>query len=731
MLLDDEMREPLVGRARSAGGSRPPRARPAAAGGWRRDRAAVAVVPAPRDFRGPAAGAVVLRPRRDARRHRPGARSRGAAANRRSRKGAPGSAGRRPPTRRGPSTSRSTIWRCSVSSLPPRSRRACAATPTTCCASTTASADRFRRAGRAPGRRGRRFDGLIRTTALTAPLLAAQRLAPGPTRCRPSRSSRAVPTSSCCRRFIVCSRRGSRAAAAARPADPGRALPRSPGRVLPLAARAGRLPLGTADLDGALALLDAVIGRVAGALPRDAGPGDRARLADEIAEIARDLRVWVRRLPERAGWRPEYFEFSFGLSDERPRSAQRAGSGASRRPLPAARIGRPHRAEGGQRPAPRHRPQDRPQPHRRGARLSAAAPRSSRCSTVMAVEKALGSARRVRPAVLLHRRRRLHGSRNPDRRCQPPRRAAKSLEIVDRAIELGFLPAAPAPRACTWCDFRTVCGPDEERRTRPARRAIASATSSLCGRCRDPSLPISAARDAIAADLDDTLVVEAAAGTGKTTELVERIVAVLGTGRAAVGAIVAVTFTEKAAGELKLRLREAARARAHRCGGRRRPPACSIARWPGLEEAHVSTIHGFCAELLRERPVEAGVDPLFERADRGGRRGGCSTRRSTPGCRSSSPIRRRRAAGAAPSWRASFGAARPRPGGPIDRLRSAAWELSGSGATSRRRGRDRPSTASAAIDADRVRAARLRGALRSPVVRPGLSVRSTPSRPAA
>jgi CRISPR/Cas system-associated exonuclease Cas4 (RecB family) len=38
-----------------------------------------------------------------------------------------------------------------------------------------------------------------------------------------------------------------------------------------------------------------------------------------------------------------------------------------------------------------------------------------------------------------------------------------ALEIVDRAIELGFLPPAPAPRACTWCDFRAVCGPDEEK----------------------------------------------------------------------------------------------------------------------------------------------------------------------------------------------------------------------------------------------------------------------------
>src|SRR5438067_3328286 len=64
-------------------------------------------------------------------------------------------------------------------------------------------------------------------------------------------------------------------------------------------------------------------------------------------------------------------------------------------------------------------------------------------------------------------------------------------------------------------------------------------------------------RDAIETRLDDTLIVEAAAGTGKTTELVRRIVRVMQTGRAEVTGVVAVTFTEKAAGELKLRLREA------------------------------------------------------------------------------------------------------------------------------------------------------------------------------
>ncbi len=74
--------------------------------------------------------------------------------------------------------------------------------------------------------------------------------------------------------------------------------------------------------------------------------------------------------------------------------------------------------------------------------------------------------------------------------------------------------------------------------------------------------------------------------------------------------IVAVTFTEKAAGELKLRLREALeqeRASAQDSVVRDRLEDALAT----LEDAHVNTIHGFCAELLRERPVEACVDPLF------------------------------------------------------------------------------------------------------------------------
>ena len=118
-------------------------------------------------------------------------------------------------------------------------------------------------------------------------------------------------------------------------------------------------------------------------------------------------------------------------------------------------------------------------------------------------------------------------------------------------------------------------------------------------------------RERIRGSLDETMVVEAAAGTGKTSELVERLVAVLAEGRGSVQTVVAVTFTEKAAGELKLRLRaelERARQLADAGSARRANLDEAVAH---LEEARLSTIHGFCNDLLHERPVEALVDPRF------------------------------------------------------------------------------------------------------------------------
>ena len=124
------------------------------------------------------------------------------------------------------------------------------------------------------------------------------------------------------------------------------------------------------------------------------------------------------------------------------------------------------------------------------------------------------------------------------------------------------------------------------------------------------------AREAIKTALDRSMVVEAAAGTGKTTELVNRIVNVIAKGRARIDEIVAVTFTEKAAGELKLRLRSRLEEERQAATNKEEQGRLQDAA-AGLEEAHISTIHGFCADLLRERPVEAGVDPRFEALDEG------------------------------------------------------------------------------------------------------------------
>jgi len=56
------------------------------------------------------------------------------------------------------------------------------------------------------------------------------------------------------------------------------------------------------------------------------------------------------------------------------------------------------------------------------------------------------------------------------------------LRIIDRAVEQAFLVPAPAERACTWCDFRPVCGPREPERIRrkaPDRLADLQALRSM------------------------------------------------------------------------------------------------------------------------------------------------------------------------------------------------------------------------------------------------------------
>jgi ATP-dependent helicase/nuclease subunit A len=99
---------------------------------------------------------------------------------------------------------------------------------------------------------------------------------------------------------------------------------------------------------------------------------------------------------------------------------------------------------------------------------------------------------------------------------------------------------------------------------------------------------------------DGSLLVSAGAGAGKTSVLVERFVAAVREDGVAVDAILAITFTEKAAAELKSRVR------------RRFVELGAIDEARAAEAAWVSTIHGFCSRVLRTHALTAGIDPEYE-----------------------------------------------------------------------------------------------------------------------
>jgi ATP-dependent helicase/nuclease subunit A len=117
-----------------------------------------------------------------------------------------------------------------------------------------------------------------------------------------------------------------------------------------------------------------------------------------------------------------------------------------------------------------------------------------------------------------------------------------------------------------------------------------------------------AARRAIAERLDATMLVEAGAGTGKTRALVDRVVALVAERGLAIERIAAITFTEKAAAELRERVRAELDRRVAEDGSPVARERCRVAR-EALDRAQLSTIHAFGQTLLRSLAAEARIDP--------------------------------------------------------------------------------------------------------------------------
>ncbi len=234
----------------------------------------------------------------------------------------------------------------------------------------------------------------------------------------------------------------------------------------------GALPVTRDSLASAAATLDVVLDRVAGEYAETLAPAIERVWRDEVDELRRDLGIWVQKLADDQAWQPKYFEFSFGLND----------TGRDPRSLPDPVLVDGRFVLRGSVDLIEHRADFdllRITDHKTGKNRSNPDLVVGGGGTLqpilysLAIEQGLG--KKVFSGRLFYATT-VGGFVEHEIPINDYTRGqgVQVLEIIDRAVAGGFLAAAPAERACTWCDFRPVCGPREAERTkRKAREHLA------------------------------------------------------------------------------------------------------------------------------------------------------------------------------------------------------------------------------------------------------------------
>ena len=240
---------------------------------------------------------------------------------------------------------------------------------------------------------------------------------------------------------------------------------------------ADALPVARGRLPHAIATLDAVLDRVAAEYAEKLVPAIERVWHDEIDDLRRDLGIWVQKLADEEVWQPKYFELSFGLNDEGrdPRSLK-----------DPVVIGGRFVLHGSVDLVECHR--DAPDvlritDHKTGKNRSSPGLIVGGGAVLqpvlysLAVEQGLGQ--KVAAARLFYCTTAGGFAEQPVPIDDYARaQGLQALAIVDRAIERGFLVAAPAKDACRWCDFRSICGPrEEERVSRKQQNDLADLTA--------------------------------------------------------------------------------------------------------------------------------------------------------------------------------------------------------------------------------------------------------------
>jgi ATP-dependent exoDNAse (exonuclease V) beta subunit len=214
----------------------------------------------------------------------------------------------------------------------------------------------------------------------------------------------------------------------------------------------------------------------------------------------------------------------------------------------------------------------------------------------------------------------------------------ENLSLFIESIHEGAFPARPGDaghqgyKNCAYCPYDRCCPTDRSlawkrienapllRKLKLVANRYKEHTSypppkieefsSLMSSTIDTTVPDDTdVRLSIQRDLDQTLFIEAGAGTGKTTSLVSRIVELVMSG-VGFSHIAAITYTRKAAGELQERLRMQLEKRA-----RAQPTEAITQALLELDSAAIGTIDGFARTILSSNPLAAGLPPGFEVTD--------------------------------------------------------------------------------------------------------------------
>jgi CRISPR/Cas system-associated exonuclease Cas4 (RecB family) len=228
----------------------------------------------------------------------------------------------------------------------------------------------------------------------------------------------------------------------------------------------GLLPISTAGLSQTLDLTDQVLDRVAADFEEKLAPAIQRVWKSEIEYVRTDLRGWIQQLcTAPPDWLPLHFEFAFGLAAGPHRDPQSSSDEATIlngiRLRGAIDLIEKHATRDALRVTDHKTgkaPQNRPQYVGGGAILQP-------LLYALAAEQLLG--RPVESGSLFFCTQRGDFSTIDIPLDTPSRqRVTQVLETIGRFVEEGFLPAAPQSGACAICDYRPVCGPYEEQRSK-------------------------------------------------------------------------------------------------------------------------------------------------------------------------------------------------------------------------------------------------------------------------